>query len=167
MFDEQPQSPEIQTLDLGSINDLQDAEYLAYKRMTEGLECRINVVETTLSRFDNYCQRRVAFSRDRTLDSFTYLHRPYVMNEEAGSSIKKHVDRTLDAREARRVRREQRSEEKEVDRSCSGSPITVRRRTIIPERERCTDHEDLGAITPHWPELCPKRHGSHHELYSA
>jgi len=107
MFEEQPQNSETQTLDLGSINDLQDAEYLEYKRTTEGLECKINVVETTLSRFDNYCQRRVAFSRDRTLNSYTYLHRPYLMSGEAGSSIKKQVDRVLDAREARRARREQ------------------------------------------------------------
>lgn len=167
MFEEQSEGPETQTLDLGSINDLQDREYLKYKRTTEGLECRISVVETTLSRFDNYCQRRVAFSRDRTLDSFTYLHRPYVMNGEAGSSIKKHVDRTLDAREARRARREQRSKEKSVDRSGSESPVPVRRRTVIPECERCIDHEDLGVITPHWPELCPKKHGSDHEQHSA
>jgi len=81
MFDSETEPP----IDIGTTIDLQDQEYWKYNHMMEGLETKIQVVKRTLSHFDDYWQRRVAFPPSRRLDTHNYFHRPYVTKRSSAA----------------------------------------------------------------------------------
>jgi hypothetical protein len=125
---------------------------------------KIKFLKNHMKALDAHCERRGAFPIRRRLTTANYIHQPYFVDSERAAKTKQYVDKHRTTEERAEQRRQLRLEQEELQRqnqrslSPQGpSPHTQRYSGIVPEDERCNDHEDPGYTTPHRPEDCPKK----------
>jgi hypothetical protein len=156
--------PSLVPVDKGSIDEVHDPVLQQHHARMNTVSSKIKFLKNHMKALDAHCECRGAFPIRRRLTTANYIHQPYFVDSERAAKTKQYVDKHRTTEERAEQRRQLRLEQEELQRQNQRSlspqepsPHTQRYSGIVPEDERCNDHEDPGYTTLHRPEDCPKK----------